>query len=209
MNKKLIVKLILVFALLALGLFVLYVPLRPWMDRWGATPAEIGSALPGDELLPEAAEIANRAVTIQAAPEQIYPWLLQLGADKAGMYSYTLLENLIACPQTNADRLHPEWQDLKVGDPVRMCRENSGPPPFQVFELIPDQAVILGHQEADGSWTDTYQFVLQPAGAGATRLILRSRSDNTGGIWTAIHPGVFVMERGMLLGIKERVEGSK
>ncbi len=129
MKKKLLIKLILALALVALGLFVLYVPLRPWMDRWGATPAEIASALPGDELLPSPAEIVNRAVTIQAPPEQIYPWLLQLGADKAGMYSYTWLENLIACPQTNADRIHPEWQDLKVGDPVRCAPRAAVPPP--------------------------------------------------------------------------------
>ncbi len=206
MNKKLIVKLLLVFALVGLALFVLYVPFRPVMDRWGAAPAEVASTLPGDELLPDAAEVVNRAVTIQASPEQIYPWLLQLGADKAGMYSYTWLENLIACPQTNADRIHPEWQNLQVGDKVRMCPEGSGPPPFQVSQLIPDQAVILGHQEADGRWTDTYQFVLQPAGQGATRLILRSRTNNVGRIWTVIHPGVFIMERGQLLGIKERAE---
>jgi hypothetical protein len=204
--RRILVKLLLVFALLALALFVLYVPLRPWMDRWGATAAELSAAMPGDELVPGPALVTNRAVTIQAAPEKIYPWLLQLGADKAGMYSYTWLETMIACPQTNADRINPEWQDLKVGDPVRMCPQGSGPPPYQVSQILPDQALILGHQNADGSWADTYQFVLQPAGNDATRLILRSRTNNVGGIWTVIHPGVFFMERGMLLGIKARAE---
>lgn len=176
------------------------------MDRWGATSAELAAALPGDELVPASALVTNRAVTVQAAPEKIFPWLLQLGVDKGGMYSYTWLEGLIACPQANSDRIHPEWQDLKVGDEVKMCPGESGPLPWQVAEIDPNQALILGHQGANGVWTDTYQFVLQPAGGGATRLILRTRTTLTGGIWDVIYPGVFIMERAMLLGIKQRAE---
>ena len=82
-------------ALIILGLFVIYLPLRPWMDKWGASAAEISTSFPGDELLPNASEITNRVVTIRAASEQVYPWLLQLGADKGGMYSYTWLETMI------------------------------------------------------------------------------------------------------------------
>jgi len=66
--------------------------------------------------------------------------------------------------------------------------------------------MILGHQRADGSWVETWQFVMQPAGDRTTRLILRSRSNLEGGLWAVIHPGVFIMECGMLLGIKERAE---
>jgi hypothetical protein len=206
MKKNLIVKLIVVLLLVVLGLFVLYVPLRPWMDRWGASAAEISSPMPGDELVPNPALVTNRAVAIQAMPEQIFPWLLQLGADKGGMYSYTWLEKLIACPQTNADRLHPEWQDLKVGDLVRMCPAGSGPLPYTVAEILPDQALVIGHQEADGHWVDSWVFVLQPAADSTTRLLARGRTTLTGGSWDVIHPGVFFMERGMLLGIKERAE---
>jgi hypothetical protein len=206
MKKKLVMKLLLVLALIVLGLFVLYVPLRPWMDRWGASATEISASLPGDELIASPALVTNRAVTIQATPEQIYPWLLQMGADKAGLYSYTWLENLIACPQTNADRIHPGWQALKVGDPVRLCPEGSGPLPYTVVEIIPDKALIVGHQQADSQWVDSWAFVMQPTGNGATRLIARSRTTLSGGIWEVIHPGVFIMERGMLLGITERAE---
>jgi hypothetical protein len=206
MKKKLIVKLVLVLALIDLGLFVLYIPLRPWMDKWGAEAAEISASLPGDGLIANPALVTNRAVTIQATSEKIFPWLLQMGADKAGLYSYTWLEKMIAYPQTNADRIHPEWQGLKIGDPVRLCPEGSGPLPYQAAEIIPDQALIVGHQEADGRWVDSWAFVLQPAGDGTTRLIARSRTTLTGGIWDVIHPGVFIMERGMLLGIKEQAE---
>jgi hypothetical protein len=197
--------LVILVALLVL-LVLVTILLTPWMDRWGATEDEINAPFPGDELLADPASIINRAITIQATPEQIYPWLLQLGADKGGLYSYTWLENLIQCKQTNADRIHAEWQGLKVGDLVRMCPEEGGPVPFTVALLNPNDAVVMGHQE-NSSWTDTWQFVIEPLPDGSSRLILRTRTNLTGGLWSAIHPIVFVMERGMLLGIRDRAEG--
>ncbi len=180
--------------------------LTPWMDRYGATDAEITATFPGDELVPTPASFVNRAVTIQASPEEIYPWLLQLDAEKAGWYSYDWLEtNLLRCPMTNADRIHPEWQDRRVGDRVRMCPGESGPPPFTVAQLHRNQAMVMGHQE-NGEWVDLYQFVIVPQDDGSSRLILRTRTMMTGGIWDIIHPGVFIMERGMLDGIKVRAE---
>jgi hypothetical protein len=207
MNK--IMKFLLVLAggvaivVLATGL------LTPWMDRWGATEEEIAAALPGDELIPEPASFVNRAVTIQAAPEEIYPWIVQLGAGKGGYYSYSWLEtNLLRCPIVNADRIHPEWQDLKVGDEVKMCPNEFGPPPYTVALVEPNRAIVLGHQE-DGRWVEVWQFILEPQPDGSSRLITRSRSLMSGGFWTAIHPGIFIMERGMLLGIKERAEAKE
>jgi hypothetical protein len=181
--------------------------LQPWMDRWGATDAEIAMRLPGDELVATPPSVYNRAITIQATPGKIFPWLVQMGADRGGLYSYSWLEKLIFCPQINADRIHPEWQVLNVGDQVKMCPEGSGPLPFTVAAIQPDQALILGHQEADGRWTDSWQFVLLPAGQDQTRLVLRTRTTLVGGIWDVIHPGVFIMERAMLKGIQARAEG--
>ena len=100
--------------------------LTPWMDRWGASDEEIAATYPGDELVPNPASFVNRAVTIQAPPDQIYPWLVQIGADKGGWYSYEWLESLANCPNTNADRIHEEWQNLEVGDAVLMCPGASG-----------------------------------------------------------------------------------
>lgn len=180
--------------------------LTPWMDRYGATDAEIAATYPGDELVPNPASFVNRAITIDASPEAIYPWLLQLDAEQGGWYSYDWLEtNLLRCPMTNADRIHPEWQNRQVGDLVRMCPGESGPPPFTVAQLHPNQAMVIGHQE-DGEWVDLYQFVIVPQADGASRLILRTRTMMTGGLWDIIHPGVFIMERGMLQGIKTRAE---
>lgn len=177
----------------------------PWMDRWGATEEEIEAAFPGDELVPEPASFLNRAITINAAPEYIYPWIVQLDARKGGWYSYTWLEGMLGCPMVNADRIHEEWQDLKVGDQVHMCVKESGPPPYIVAQIHPNRAIVMGHKDKD-TWVDLYQFVIVPQANGSSRLILRTRTMMVGGIWTVLHPGAFVMERGLLYGVKERAE---
>jgi hypothetical protein len=205
MKLKQWIKAVLVFfglAALFVGVIIL---LTPWMDRWGATDAELAATFPGDELVPAPLSFVNHAVTINAAPEKIYPWLVQMGADKGGLYSYTALENLIACPQTNADRIHAEWQNLQVGDLVRLCPKDPGPPPYIVAQIYPNQAIVLGHKE-NGQWVDLWQFVIVPQADGSSRLVLRTRTLAVGGFWDVIHPGVFVMERGLLLGVKERAE---
>ena len=194
-------------ALFALGvLFVCIIRLlTPWMDRWGATAAEIAATYPGDDLVPTPASFVNRAVTIRAKPAQIYPWLLQLGADKGGLYSHTTIEKMIGCPLVNADRIHDEWQGLQVGDAVKMCPHDPAPPPYIVAQILPLQALVMGHQEK-GKWVDLWQFVLVPQSDGTTRLILRTRTMMVGGMWDVIHPGVFIMERGLLRGIQQRAE---
>src|SRR5512140_186401 len=88
--------------------------LTPRMDRWGATPAEIAATFPGDELVAHPASFVNRAVTIHAGPKMIYPWIVQLGADKGGFYSYTWIEKMLMTPMVNAGQVNPQWQDLKV-----------------------------------------------------------------------------------------------
>lgn len=190
--------------LLILAVVVLAL-LTPWMDRWGATDEEIAATYPGDELVPEPASFVNRAITIQAAPEYIYPWIVQLDATRGGWYSYTWLEGLLGCSMVNADRIRPEWQNLQVGDEVKMCPNEPAPPPYIVAQLHPNQAIVLGHQE-NGKWVDLYQFVIVPQTDGTSRLILRTRTMMAGGIWTLMHPGAFIMERGMLYGLKERAE---
>jgi hypothetical protein len=183
--------------------------LLPWMDAWGASPDEIAASFPGDELVPSPRYVYNRVVSVNAAPEEIYPWLVQMGAEKGGMYTYSWFEtNILRCELINADRIHEEWQRLGVGDKVRMCPGDSGPPAYEVALLETDHALVLGHQ-ADGTWTDVWQFILVPQEDGRTRLIARGRSTMTGTLWDVIRPGQFIMERGMLLGIKERAEAMK
>jgi len=183
---------------------ILIIALMPWMDRYGATDEEIAASLTGDELVPDPRVIYTRAVSINASPEQIYPWIVQLGADKGGMYSYTWLESLIQCSQTNADRIHEEWQGLKVGDKVMMC-PNDMPPGFEVAMIEPNRTIVMGHQEK-GIWSDVWQFVLVPQSDGTTRLVLRSRDAKEGWMWDVIRPGEFIMVRRMMLTIRGRAE---
>lgn len=181
--------------------------LMPWMDRWGATDNEITAWYTGDDLVPSPRITYTRAVSVNASAEEIYPWIVQLGAEKGGMYSYSWFEtNILRCELINADRIHEEWQGLKVGDQVKMCPGTSGPPAYDVAMLEPNRAMVLGHQE-NGQWLELWQFILVPQGDGTTRLVARGRTTMSGTLWDVIRPGQFIMERGMLLGIKERAEG--
>ena len=185
---------------------LILIALMPWMDRWGATKNEIAASFAGDELVPAPHSVYNRAVTVNASAEEIYPWLVQMGAERGGMYTYSWFEtNILRCELINADRIHDEWQDLKVGNKVKMCPADWGPPAYEVAVLETNCVVVIGHQE-NGKWSDVWQFILLPQLDGTTRLIARGRDMKSGGIWDMIRPGQFIMERGMLLGIKERAE---
>ena len=203
--KKLL-KIMGVLAGLGMLTVILMLVSLPWMDRWGANQTEIAASLTGDELVPSPRISYTRAISINTAPEEIYPWIVQLGAERGGMYSYEWFEtNVLRCELINADRIHEEWQNLKVGDQVKMCPGTSGPPPYEVAIMEPDQAIVLGHKE-NGDWIEVWQFILVPQADGSTRLVLRSRSAAQGWFWDIIRPGEFIMARGMLLGIKERAE---
>ena len=89
--------------------------------RWGATDQEVGDSLPGDDLVPNADMIATRAITIRAAADQVWPWIAQLGQGRGGFYSYDRLENLVGCNIHSSNRILLEWQDIKVGDEIRLA----------------------------------------------------------------------------------------
>jgi len=169
---------------------------RPWMRRWGATADELAAPLPGDQLVPDAGGQSTRAVTIDAHVAEVWPWLAQLGQDRGGFYSYEWLENLAGCRMANADRIHPEWQHRDIGETVYL-HPASGLK-VQLFE--PDRVLAL---EGWGA------LVLQDSGEGHTRLIVRTRQQKgaAGAAYYALlQLPHFVMERRMLLGIKQRAE---
>lgn len=89
----------------------------PVLAHYGATPDEAQGPLPGDDLVPDGWQ-CTRALTVSALPEAIWPWLIQMGQDRAGFYSYDWLERIFGAEIHNADRVHPEWQQLTVGDTV-------------------------------------------------------------------------------------------
>jgi hypothetical protein len=176
-----------------------FVLIRPWTRRWGATHEEVLSALPGDELVPDAGVTMTRAVTVDAPVEAVWPWLAQIGQDRAAFYSYAWLENLAGCRLRNADRIHPEWQHREVGETVL---------------LHPASGVKLARFEANRSYAfeGGWYFALAPAPGNRARLFARSRIPRgaTSLMYSLfIELPHFVMERKMLLGIKHRAETAR
>ena len=182
---------------LASGLVGAYLAVgRPLMLHWGATCEDLHKSLPGDERVPAPAVQSTRAVTIEAPPEAVWPWLAQIGQDRAGFYSYEWLENLAGCHMHNADEIHPEWQHREPGETVYLHPHKGLP----ITRFEPGRVYAIENWGA---------FVLEPHGPGDTRLIARGRTPRgIGALANALLMEIphFVMERKMLLGIKERAE---
>jgi hypothetical protein len=177
---------------------------RDWVLTWGATAEEAARPLPGDDLLDPADLVATRAIQIDAPPSAIWPWLVQMGPGRAGAYTYDWIENLFGLNMHSADRIVPEWQQLEVGDVLRSKEGQSG---MRVEFLEPER--VLSNRSEAGDWVWT--FALEPKN-GATRLISRNRIAMKGAAagqrlgMLVMEPGSLVMERKMLLGIKQRAE---
>jgi hypothetical protein len=189
------------------------IALRRGQLHWGATPAEAESDLPGDEVLPDASLVATRAISVAAAPEEVWPWLAQLGQGRAGFYSYDVLENMVGCDITSADRIVPQWQDVAVGDEFRLHPDMALP----VAVVDPPTALVVQSESAGSAdeketpYDFTWAFVVRPAGPHGSRLIARERyAWNT----PVMRPAIefltlvsFVMTEKMLRGIRDRAEG--
>jgi hypothetical protein len=197
-----------------LATFVL--ALRPLYMNWGATAEEIGKTWPGDELCPDPASLATRAVTIDAPAAEVWPWLVQIGQDRGGFYSYTWLENLAGAHIHNADRLLGS-RPRSVGDTVWMAppQRYGGKGCMRVAQVEPERALVLVDPEdfpepaASGSAPHgTWAFYLVPEGAHTCRLVVRSRSPQKAGAgrFLVFDPIHFIMERKMMLGIRDRAE---
>jgi len=179
-----------------------------WRTRcltWGATADEVSGQMPGDDLMPDPDMQTTRAITIEAPPGAIWPWLVQMGSGRGGAYTYDWIENLFALNMHSANEILPEFQDLKVGDALPL---GSKAPRLLVEVLDPDRALVV--RSEDGNWI--WAFGMYPDGKH-TRLVSRNRMKTPGGSAPArlaytvvMEPGSLVMERKMLLGIKQRAE---
>ena len=178
--------------------------LRDRVLTWGASAEEAARCLPGDELLEPAGVVATRAIEIDAPPSAIWPWLVQMGPGRGGAYTYDWIENVFGLDMHSADRIVPEWQQLDVGD---VLRNKEGELGMRVEILEPERVLSSRSEAGDWVWT----FVLEPRN-GSTRLISRNRISMGGAAagqrlgMLLMEPGSLVMERKMLLGIKQRAE---
>jgi len=179
--------------------------------RWGATDAEIAAVQPGDELIANANVTATRAITIRRSPEVVWPWIAQLGQGRGGFYSYDKLENFLGFDIHSADRVVPEWQQLEVGDEVRLAPAVG----LKAAIVEPGRALVL-----EGAlplaqappFDSTWAFILCEQPDGSTRLLSRERYGYRRS-WAPLvveptQAASFVMSRKMLLGIRNRAERS-
>lgn len=178
---------------------------RPWVLNWGASKEEAEREMPGDEILPDVALQTTRVVTINASPDNIWPWLVQMGPrPRAGAYTYDWIERLLGIDIENTDRILPEFQHLEVGEFVGL---NDRGQAIQVRQVEPGRFLVLQWVPARSTWA----FGLYPEAGEGTRLVSRNRLPGSGplfwlGMIAAMEPGSLIMERKMLLGIKQRAE---
>ena len=180
--------------------------LRRPVLTWGATAEEAAARLPGDELLEAADGIATRAITVDAPPSAVWPWIAQMGpSPRGGAYTHDWIENLLGLNMHSADEIIPALQHVAVGDAWRLGTRG---PVLRVARIDPERALVV--RSDDGNWV--WAFVLHP-GRDMTRLISRNRIATPGAAWPAraltryvMEPGSLVMERKMLLGIRNRAE---
>ncbi len=178
---------------------------RAWCLNWGAVGDEATRALPGDDLLAHPDVVSTRAVPVAARPGAIWPWLVQMGPGRGGAYTYDWIENLFGLGMHSAGQILPQYQDLKVGDAQQLGTRG---PLLRVAVLEPERSLVL--RADDGNWV--WAFSLVPDGPG-TRLISRNRIAVPGGSRLVrafyrylMEPGSLIMERKMLLGLKQRAE---
>ena len=171
---------------------------------WGATAEEINSSVVGDNLCRDASLTATRSITINAAPNDVFPWIRQMGFGRAGWYSYDWLDNL---GQKSATKVHEEWQSVESGDkipagPISFVATIVDPPRHFVLEVK-----SLGKRSPKLHFTLAYELRDDPQG---TRLVTRMRSRIKmpfGRLFEKIilGPGDGIMLRRQLLTLKNSV----
>jgi len=188
------------------GLLLYWFPMRRWMSRWGTTPSDLTRVMAGDSLLVNPTYSGMMAVIVNAAPEHIWPWLVQIGYQRGGLYSYDWLDRLFGyLDRPSATRILPEFQNLAVGDEIPVGRGPSWP----VAAIEPNRALVLDMRNL-GAFDWVWQFGLYMLDENRTQLVSRS-CVRTRSVWArlatyAIEPAGFLMTRRMLLGLKQRAE---
>ena len=179
-------------------------PLRRRRHRtWGATPDEVAAPMPGDELRPRAQYRSTRAITIEASPEEIWPWLVQVGYRRAGWYANDLLDNFA---RPSAREIIPELQDLHIGQWLAWVPWPSERSAFVVDSFVAPQWLLWRSPNRSWAWR------LVPLAGGRTRLISRMHTAYEWsrplvlGTVVLMEVADYPMMRRMLRGIRRRAE---
>ena len=183
--------------------------------RWGTVGTEATDALPGDELVADPKWSYTLGVTIDVPPEDVWPWIAQIGQGRGGFYTYQTLENLAGCKISNTTELLPDHQHPKVGDDIYL---HPTTPPMRIEIVDPPRALVLFGAPADvgdeATWgVSTWQFVVMPGPNRSSRFLTRGRYDHSPN-WKSrlvfgpfpIEVISFVMSRKMMLEIKRLAE---
>ena len=196
------------FLLLAIS-YILF--LRSFLMHWGSTNKEISKYYVGDSILLRPDFENTLAVTIDKPPSAIWPWVAQMGLNKAGFYSFTWLENIFGCALHNADRIHPEWQNPQPGDdePVCASAEKNNMPGWTIAIVIPNKALVY-KSSTDSSWM--MGFYIDSFSQNKSRLITRMRYIIPKQFWSYITDKAWmewahcIMQKGSITGIKKRAK---
>ena len=192
----------------ALVLLPLLLPdsIRRRIDHWYARDADAARPMQGDVLAPAPAYEMTVTRVADAAPEHVWPWLMQLGYRRGGLYSYDWLDRLFGyLDGPSADKLLPEFQRLQPGDVIPIGRGGG----FQVQTVRPNRLLLLGGQQDQTAWS--WEIALEPIDETHTRITSRSRGTvpHTFGARVFIAllgPAAFLMTRRMLIGLATRAE---
>lgn len=210
MNKYLFLinRVLAVLVVIGLVITVYLLWARPYQSRWGATDEEFKQEMPGDELNPSPWFLATRAITIEGTPEEIWPWLLQMGYGRAGFYGYDILENL-GSPYgiRSAEQILPEFQHFNVGDAVPLSAAGG----LVFYEIEPNQHLVWSGGKGWGGIT----WALYAIDENHTRLISRVRFSHS-----LTEPSQFLFDlftefsdhlavRKILQGVKGQVKGQR
>lgn len=197
----------LIVAAVLFACLVLYVALvRPWHSHWGATDAEVSRAMPGDALVRDPIEVTTRAITVNAWPVHIWPWLAQMGKGRGGLYSYDWLDRVAGVLDApSSQTILPGFQTLKPGDTIPV----GNGPGWPVAIAEPNKLLLLDIRQ-EGAHV-TWAFGLEPSTATTTRLVIRvrarlPRSWRLPLLIAVLDPAEFLMVRRQLLGLRDRAE---
>ena len=188
---------------------------RRWTNKWGATRRDLLRTLPGDDIVAFANMNSTRAITIDAEPEDIWPWLVQIGQGRGGLYSYDWLDIAFRMlDRSSVEEILPEYQEIHAGDVIPIGVNDDAMDDFYVHFVDPERALVIGANDPAFRNRVSWSMVLIHEGRNRTRLLVRVRGDvpkSVKGVamFALLEPASFVMIRKQMLNFKRLAEKTR